>query len=538
VKFGLLPLAEAEGALLAHAVRAGPVRLRKGQRLGPEEIARLAAAGIDAVIGARLEPGDLDENQAAAAIAEALHAPGIEVKPAATGRVNLHAETAGIVVIDRLAVDRLNAVDSSITIATLSNHSAVQAGQMVATVKIIPFAVAGRLVDAAVALARKGTVITLKPFRAHRVGLIQTTLDGVKAGVLDKTARVMAERLEKSHSAIVAELRPPHEVEAVASAIRELHARSDLLVIFGASATSDDGDVVPAAIRLAGGRVERTGMPVDPGNLLVLGHLDGRPVIGAPGCARSPKENGFDWILDRLLAGVDVTAKDIAGMGVGGLLMEIPSRPQPREGVVAGRKDTSPAVHAIVLAAGRSRRMGGPNKLFARIEGETLIRRTVRRICASGVSGVTVVTGHQAPHVMAALEGLEVSFAHNPDYADGLSTSLKTGIAAVPANAAAVLVALGDMPGVTTADINRLLAAFGEAGGRTAVRATFGGKRGNPIILPRVLFPEIVDLAGDVGARHIVERYDAVLDVEIGRAAALDVDTPEALADAGGVFED
>ncbi len=104
-----------------------------------------------------------------------------------------------------------------------------------------------------------------------------------------------------------------------------------MVIVFGASALCDFDDVIPAAIRAAGGEVLRAGMPVDPGNLLVLGRLGETPVIGAPGCARSPKENGFDWVLDRLIAGLDVTSDDIAGMGVGGLLMEIPTRPQPRE---------------------------------------------------------------------------------------------------------------------------------------------------------------------------------------------------------------
>ena len=119
--------------------------------------------------------------------------------------------------------------------------------------------------------------------------------------------------------------------EAVADAIKDLLAASDMAIVFGASAMCDFDDVIPAAIRAAGGEVIRAGMPVDPGNLMVLGRIGGKTVIGAPGCARSPKENGFDWVLDRLLAGIDVTGRDIAGMGVGGLLMEIASRPQPRE---------------------------------------------------------------------------------------------------------------------------------------------------------------------------------------------------------------
>ncbi|RVA10267.1 4-diphosphocytidyl-2C-methyl-D-erythritol kinase, partial [Mesorhizobium sp. M7D.F.Ca.US.004.03.1.1] len=156
-------------------------------------------------------------------------------------------------------------------------------------------------------------------------------LPGIKPSVLDKTLRVTEARLARTGGRLTAERRTPHEIAPVAEAAVSLARDNDMVVIFGASAMSDFADVVPAAIEKAGGTVVRAGMPVDPGNLLVLGTLNGKRVIGAPGCARSPKENGFDWVLDRLIAGLDVTARDIAGMGVGGLLMEIPTRPQPRE---------------------------------------------------------------------------------------------------------------------------------------------------------------------------------------------------------------
>jgi molybdenum cofactor cytidylyltransferase len=125
----------------------------------------------------------------------------------------------------------------------------------------------------------------------------------------------------------------PHETQALAEAIEQVEPESDLVIVFGASAITDRRDVIPAAIESAGGAIEQFGMPVDPGNLLLLGKTrSGKAVLGAPGCARSPKENGFDWVLDRLLADVPVMPQDIRRMGAGGLLMEIVSRPQPRGG--------------------------------------------------------------------------------------------------------------------------------------------------------------------------------------------------------------
>ncbi|TGV78368.1 4-diphosphocytidyl-2C-methyl-D-erythritol kinase, partial [Mesorhizobium sp. M00.F.Ca.ET.149.01.1.1] len=274
------------------------------------------------------------------------------------------------------------------------------------------------------------------------------------------------------------------------------------------------------------------------GNLLVLGTLDGKRVVGAPGCARSPKENGFDWVLDRLIAGLDVTAGDIAGMGVGGLLMEIPTRPQPREPAPQPARSAA-KVDIVLLAAGRSSRMGGPNKLLALFDGEPLVRRTAARALGSKAASTIVVTGHQRERVRSALAGLEVKLADNPDFADGLASSLKAGIAKVAPDAAGAMIVLGDMPGVSSKDLDSLIDAFRRSGGHAVVRASHQGKRGNPVLLPRSLFAAVAQLEGDTGARHLVEAEGLdVIDVEIGQGASIDVDTREAVEGAGGVLQD
>ncbi|WP_322418973.1 molybdopterin-binding/glycosyltransferase family 2 protein [Mesorhizobium huakuii] len=536
MKFGPIAIEEAEGAVLAHATTAGEKRFRKAHRLSAEDISTLKQAGIVQVVAAVLSPDDLGEDAAAQRIAEGMRFSGIEVRPAATGRVNLHAKASGIFTVDAGMIDAINAVDPAITIATLAQHAPVEKGQMVATVKIIPFAVASTLVDTVMGICAGGEIFAVNAYRPARVGVIQTVLPGIKPSVLDKTLRVTEARLARSGGRLTAERRTPHEIAPLAEAAASLARDNDLVVIFGASAMSDFADVVPAAIERAGGTVVRAGMPVDPGNLLVLGTLGGKRIIGAPGCARSPKENGFDWVLDRLVAGLDVTAKDIAGMGVGGLLMEIPTRPQPREPLPA-RSRLKVAI--VLLAAGRSSRMGGPNKLMALFDGKPLVRRTAERALASKASGTIVVTGHQRERVRAALAGLDVTFADNPDFADGLSTSLKAGIAYLPEDTAGAMIVLGDMPGVVSGDLDRLIDAFRRAGGNSVVRASHQGKRGNPVLLPRALFPAIAHLEGDTGARHLVEAEGLdVIDVEIGEGASVDVDTREALEGAGGVLQD
>ncbi|PTE12331.1 NTP transferase domain-containing protein [Mesorhizobium helmanticense] len=536
MKFGPVPIDQAEGAVLAHATTAGDRRLRKAHRLSADDLSVLKAAGVTQIVAAVLAPDDLGEDAAAEKIAQSMVHRNIEAKPAATGRVNLYAKVAGIFTVDAAMIDAINAVDPTITIATLARHAPVEKGQMVATVKIIPFAVAAVLVDAVAEICAGGEIFAVNAYQPVRVGVIQTVLPGIKPSVLDKTLRVTEARLTRSGARLTAERRTPHEVAAVAEAAISLARDNDMVVIFGASAMSDFGDVVPAAIEKAGGVVIRAGMPVDPGNLLVLGTLAGKRVIGAPGCARSPKENGFDWVLDRLIAGLDMTAKDIAGMGVGGLLMEIPTRPQPREPLPARAE---PRIDVVLLAAGRSSRMGGPNKLLALFDGKPLVRRAAERALGSRAANTIVVTGHQRERVRTALSGLDVTLADNPDFAEGLSSSLKAGIARVSDDAAGALIALGDMPSISSGDLDRLIEAFRKSGSRAVVRASHQGKRGNPVLLPRSLFPAIAHLEGDTGARHLVEAEGLdVIDIEIGEGAAVDVDTREALEGAGGVLQD
>jgi molybdenum cofactor cytidylyltransferase len=322
---------QALGAILAHAVRYDGFVLKKGQTVTAEHQASLRAAGVAEIIAARLDPGDVSEDEAARRLAERLAGVNLRVERAFTGRVNLFAQRAGIVIVDEAAIRAVNSVEESITAATLAPFRAVAAGDMVATIKIIPFAVPGEALDKALDVIGAGAV-RVAAFQPLRIGVVSTLLPGLKPSVVAKTIRVLEQRLEPTGARIVREERIAHRTEVLAETLKAMAPDCDVLLIFGASAITDRRDVIPAAIEVFGGTVDHFGMPVDPGNLLLLGSHDGQPIIGAPGCARSPKENGFDWVLHRVLAGVPIASADIKAMGVGGLLMEIASRPQPRLG--------------------------------------------------------------------------------------------------------------------------------------------------------------------------------------------------------------
>jgi molybdenum cofactor cytidylyltransferase len=360
------------------------------------------------------------------------------------------------------------------------------------------------------------------------IGVVATKLPSLKPSTMDKTIRVLEDRLAPSRSTVVREIRTGHVETEIAEAIGALLPQSDMVLVFGASAICDIDDVIPSAIRNQGGEIVHFGMPVDPGNLLLLAEIDGKPVIGAPGCARSPAENGFDWVLQRLIAGRRVTAEEMTGMGVGGLLMEIGTRPQPRE------KAQIPVrrVAAIILAAGKSTRMGTANKLLAKLDGKPLIAHVFAAAEASSATETIVVTGHEADKVEALLAESGARLVHNPDYARGLSTSLAAGIGAVSEDCDVAIILLGDMPHVTSAMIDRMIAA---SSGEAIVVAAHGGERGNPVLWPRRDFEALCSLHGDTGARALIgENGDRVVAVELGEAAGFDIDTPEALVDAGG----
>jgi molybdenum cofactor cytidylyltransferase len=331
MKFGSVPIHEADGAILAHSVRIEGLALKKGDVVTPDHRKLLAEAGVESVTAARLEESDVGEDEAARRLASRLAGGYVRRAAPFTGRVNLFAEVAGLALIDRDAIDRVNAVDEAITVATLSPHRAVEDGDMIATVKIIPFATGERTLEAALESLGPKPAVSVAPFRPLRVAVVSTLLPGLKESVIEKTLRALKARLAPTGGRVVEHVASPHEAAALTEALRRLEPHADMLVVFGASAITDRRDVIPTAIESFGGRIERFGMPVDPGNLLLLAVRGEKPIIGAPGCARSPKENGFDWVLQRLLAGVPIADADIRAMGVGGLLMEIASRPQPRE---------------------------------------------------------------------------------------------------------------------------------------------------------------------------------------------------------------
>ncbi|MCH9651752.1 MAG: molybdopterin-binding protein [Deltaproteobacteria bacterium] len=338
MKFEAVPLEEAEDQILGHNITGGSGRrvLRKGRPLGTDDIAKLRALGRTSVYVARLEQGDLPEDEAAGRISLALAAPGCRLSAARTGRVNFYAEQPGVL---RLELGRLVALNSlpGVTLATLPERSGVAAGKMVATLKVIPYALGKEVVETAEEIAaRPAPLVTLSPMVLHRVGLILSGAAGAQERIVSSFRNALAPRLSALGATLQEPVFLPLEEEGaeeqLAMAIQGERDRGiEVLLLAGDTAIMDRFDIAPRAVELAGGTVSSFGAPVDPGNLLLVGYLKcGLPVVGAPGCARSPKRNVIDLVLPRILTGECLGPKEIAALGHGGLLEDVPERPAPR----------------------------------------------------------------------------------------------------------------------------------------------------------------------------------------------------------------
>lgn len=451
--FGEVRVDDAEALILAHSLRLPTAMLRKGRILTAEDVRALKMAGINFVTGARLDDTDVGEDEAARVLAEALAGDGINIGPAFSGRCNLFAGSGGILVMDRERLDRINLVDEAVTVATFPPYEIVAPRQMVTTVKIIPFGVDRRVMDACAAFASTGgPLISVRPFRPLKVSLVLTTLPGLKESVLVSTATVTRSRVEALNGTVILEQRCPHDMGSITRAIaKSLSIGADLVLVAGASGTVDRRDVVPAAIERSGGAIDHFGMPVDPGNLLLLGHVGSVPVVNLPGCGRSPKPNGLDWVLRRISAGIAIRPRDMMCMGAGGLLKETAPR-SPHKELLPAHAAIEPRVAAILPVIGA-------------LDGETRARiaGTVEAALKSGLDPVMVVTDSEA--VEEALPACDIRIIRHA----GTCPPVAEGLAALPADIDAIMVLRADRPCPSTKALAEMVRAYDVDEGRSIV---------------------------------------------------------------------
>lgn len=511
MRFGKLPCSTDQ--ILAHTIQCDDGRIfKKGRILTAADAEYLVANGHPVVWATEREHFDeIPENDAAFALSIATAGLGILLPGPVHGRCNLLADHAGLVLVDADGVHAANSITSEITLATVPNYQPVVRKQLVATIKIVPLAIEMKHIHAYQRLCihrvPSGLVRVLR-FVPRKIGLILTRTPGFSESLLNKASAAERIRAERLGSHIEAERRCLHDHEAIAQNLTELcELDCHPILVLGASAIADIADEVPLALEQLGGTVVRWGMPVDPGNLLLLGELSGRSVIGVPGCARSLRRSGYDFVLERLCVGLPVQSDDLAKMGAGGLLQETPERPTPREQPPEQPPAIcAPQVAALVLAAGSAERMQGSNKLLAPLEEKPVICHVVDELLKTSARPIVVVTGHpDSEHALrAALGDRPVQFVANPNFADGLSSSLRVGLGQLDSRVHGALICLGDMPRVSQQHLEMLMGAFDPEDRRAVVVPTFAGKRGNPVLFSSQFFPALRELSGDQGAKELL----------------------------------
>ena len=523
MKFGEVDVNDCPiGSVLGHSQRIGSRRLPKGTPLTSRHLQQLRDAGVERVTVAVLGPDDIDEDTTADRLARALAGSGVSLSRALTGRCNLHAALRGLVEIDVDGLVSLNRTDWRLTVATVPQHTLVEPGDLLATVKVIPFAVDEATLSAAETQATEaGPILRVARLRPRSAALVLSGESEDRPGLRQRTISAQRERLRGLGCAVDRIEQCAHQIDSVADALdRCLAAGHDPILFIGASAVVDAADVFPAAVERVGGVVDHIGMPVDPGNLLVVAHQGDVGLFGVPGCARTSRPSGFDAVLRAYIADVPMSPQQIMGLGLGGLL-KAASGPAPRP----RRPQEARGVAAIVLAAGQGARMGGTPKVLRRLKtgAPPLVRQVVDRLQQAQVSPIVVVTGHSAPGVRAALSGSSARIAHNIAPQKGMGSSLAVGARSIDGVDAALIV-LADMPGIDCSVVRALVAAW-RGGGHTIVAPVHQGRLGHPVLFDAVHLDALRACSGDVGARALLESHP-VHRVEVDSAGVLfDLDT-------------
>jgi molybdenum cofactor cytidylyltransferase len=522
-------LSELEGIILAHDLKCHSLRLKKGQQLTLEQLTAIKASGLTHLYGACMEAEDINEDLAAEQLANALTSDTISSRKAQGGRYSLVANTDGLLDIDTSLVNQLNLQGGEITLATLKTHAVVKRGQIVATVKVIPFSINQRKLEQAIALVKIQPLIKVLPFQIKRAGLIQTYGQQANSKQLQRSQDVTEQRLNRLGCELAFDSRCSHNLTQVKAQIQSaLDHGCQLLLILGTSMTVDQQDIIPQAIIELGGEITHFGMPVQPGNMLLLAKVNQVTIINMPGCSRSLAANGFDLVLEREIAAIKVSSEDILSLGVGGLLVSedklLPAEPFEMQ--------TPSHVAAIILAAGRSTRMGENNKLLADVAGQPMLHWAIDSAQQANVKDIIVVSGHQADEVGQVAKDHQVTLVHNQEFTSGIASSIKAGLQALDDNVDALFIMLGDMPFVASEQLNAMINSFNNSDEQAIVLPYFRQQRGNPVLWSKRYITELMQLSGDIGARHLLKKYaEHIVEIEFSDdAVIIDIDTPQVLA--------
>ena len=526
----LRPL-ESIGLVLAQTYNLTSKTISKGTFVTNEIVDYFKMGNVQTILCAVPEEGDIHEDEAAEAISNAIDKNQTYAEKASTGRVNFKSQSLCLVRYERHLIREVNLVDESIAFSIVEHNQLIAKNDLIATLKIIPFFTKKKYLDQVIKILAKNELFKIHSLKKKEVTLIQTCFEWQKRSIFKATSNVTRGRLEALGCPLKKETLIPHDHKSLCSEIRSsIDSGAQVLLISGASAITDRSDHIPKAILSVGGEIIQYGLAVDPGNLLLIGKIGDTNIIGMPGCARSPKLNGFDWVLQLLMANIPINKEELADMGAGGLLMEIASRPLPRA-LAKSAKKREKKIMGIILAAGNSSRMGKDNKLLRNIGGASLVRNTAIEMLKSDIDSCSIVLGYQSDKVAAVIKDLNINLILNPFWEKGQASSLKAALNTLDSSYSDILVMLGDLPGVKSKHINKIIEEHLLANNRKSkiTIPSFNGKKGNPVIWGKSFFPDLSNLEGDVGGRTLFDQHPAAINLLVmeDEAVITDTDTPE-----------
>lgn len=302
------------------------VKISKGTTITDKHIEVFLKNNIDSIVCAKLERDDIEENKAVHEISKKIifkSKSNLMIDKPKQGRCNLISSVNGVIKFNPKQLLSINSVTDKIAVASLKNLSFVKKNQVVISIKAIPFAINKIILNSVI--EKSSNCFQILPFKNKVIHLIQTINESLPKKVIEKTILVTRNRLKNCNIDSFYEKKCEHSITELSRKIKEsIDENADIILVFGASAITDINDVIPKSLVKNGGTIQRLGMPVEPGNLMLLGKLKKNnkniPIVGMPGCARSPKENGVDWILWRLFCDLGISKKEINDMGNGGLL--------------------------------------------------------------------------------------------------------------------------------------------------------------------------------------------------------------------------
>ena len=531
MKIELLDPNKSGGSILAQTYNLSVKTLSKGTHVSEDVVALLNKENVKSILCAVPHKDDIHEDSAAETISKAIDESQLYAEEASTGRVNFRTPALSIVRYNRELIKKINLIDESIAFSIVEHNQLLAKNDLIATLKIIPFFISKIYVERVVSLISKYEIFKIYRLGEKKVELIQTYYDWQKKSIFKATSNVTGSRLNALGCSLQKETLIPHDHKSLCSEIKSsIDSGAQVLLISGASAITDRSDHIPKAILSVGGEIIQYGLAVDPGNLLLIGKIGSTTIIGMPGCARSPKLNGFDWVLQLLMANIPISKEELADMGAGGLLMEIASRPLPRA-LAKSAKKREKKIMGIILAAGNSTRMGKDNKLLRNVGGASLVRNTAIEMLSSDLDCCSIVLGYQSDKVAAVIKDLSINLILNPLWEEGQASSLKAALNSLDTSYSDLLVMLGDLPGVTSKHINKIIEEHLLTNNRKSkiTIPSFNGRKGNPVIWGRSFFPDLSNLQGDVGGRALFSQHPAainLLDME-DPAVVTDTDTPE-----------